>query len=110
MQVRRSVLEIPDRMMDQETTRFLSEIEGGIPIRPKIGMGSSGKSRYGVGSGSTETIDEGGAVVERRAIWGSKGTKRLAGETFRGSKNFPNRWGRTFRPDGRKGELVGSES
>jgi hypothetical protein len=106
MQVRRSRLEIPDKMMDQEPTRFLSEIEGGMPIGPKTGTGSSENPRYVVGSGSTEATAEGATPIERSVFWGPGGVGQLFRAIFRGSKNFLD--GCTFLPDGCREEFVGS--
>jgi len=51
-------------MIDQELTFFLSEIEGGMPIRPRTGTGSTEKSRYGDGNDSTDMLDEGLTIAE----------------------------------------------
>lgn len=109
MQARRSALEIPDRMIDQEPTRFLSEIEGGMLIGPKTGTGSSEKPRYGIGRGSAEVIDKGAMLIEWGVFWGPGGTMQLLGAVFRGSRNFRDGFGRMFPSDGRREVFVGSE-
>ena len=92
-------------MIDQEPTRFLSKIEGGMSIGLKAGTGISENSRYGVGSGSKEgTADE----TELRVFWGPRGTSGLLGAVFRGSKNFLDGCRCMFLLDGRGEELVSS--
>ena len=75
MQTLRSLLEIPESMIDQERTRFLSEIEGGMLIWSKAGAGDTEKSRYEDGSGSAGTFDRGETFAERGEFWGPDGNR-----------------------------------
>ena len=75
MQALRSLLEIPDSMTDQERTRLLSEIEGGMLIGSKVGAGGTEKSRYEDGSSSADKSDRGETFAERGAFWGTEGNR-----------------------------------